>query len=357
MANTLTKSIVVGFVLVLAAVAPVAATVPTDAHADQEASISGTPSTSATLEPANNTTTTTTRTTTRSDGLTPEKVVSLITAGEASNRADEVTTWLAEHGGELSENQATVAYRWLLARGAESTASVDGAALASVSGQLSEARARGVVRDLSDSLSSADAERLRDRLDGLGAGWSLDVSSWLQEASASTTTTTTRTTTRPHPTGSDSAPDNGAVFAQVDNATTIRSVEYHDSNQTFVIVIDAEMPRSVVISDNLAAQKAHQGVSEVQAVQVPQKRLYLDRGTTTIRIQAATWRGKTGITVATTGGAISLNNGVPAPNPFGASSGTTGWLGGAGIVAASFVGAAIYKKRHYGTEPVRAGDD
>jgi len=364
MKNTFTLSLVAALV-VLATAAPIASasTIPAHPHGDrvdrggdvQASSISETPSTN--IAPENNSTNTTTTTTappttTAPDGLTGERIVSLITSGEADAEADRITSWLASNASRLDSNQATVAYRWLLTRAASADGSVSGDALDSVAAQLHEDRARGVVRDVRESLPKESVDRLQARLDTLGAEWSVAVSGWLREQSSTKTTTTTP---GPQPTtdGDQEARDSGggrAVAAQIDAATTLRSIEYHKQNGTFVLVLDVETPRSVVVSDNLAAMKANKGTSGMSTAEIPQKRLYLDRGTTTIEFKAVEWRGKTAVTIATPGGAVSINNGVPVANPFGGSSGTTGWLGGASIVLVSFVGAAVYTIRNEGGE-------
>ena len=307
-----------------------------------------------TTAPANSTTTDD-DTTNATASLDAERVITLMQSGRAWTDRERITAWLAAHGERLDTAQATVAYEWVLIQTADADAAVGNAtdALDSLTQQLPRQRARNVLADVQSDLPSADVDRLRDRLDSVRADWSDTVSGWLDDASGGTSgapSTTAPTTTAAPATGDDAT----QLAAQIDPVTTIRNIDYNADTQTFKLTIHAEIPTRIVISDNLAAMKANRGVTGMSTAQIPQKRLTLDVGTTTVTMQAAEWRGKTAITVATTRGAISINNGVPTGSPFAGSSGTTGWLGGTGGALGAFILAALYKLKKEGGAPVEA---
>jgi hypothetical protein len=176
--------------------------------------------------PENNTTTTV--------NLTAEEVTELIQTGQASaaGSTERVSDWLAANAGNLSNEQAAVAFRWLLARSAVvDNATVD-PALRAVGNELPTERSRSIVERVRDSLPTGAVEDLRSDLAGLGSSWSLDISGWLSSPSSTNTTTTTTaptTTTTTEPTSTpttSTAPDDSS---SEDAASSDESGDYADA--------------------------------------------------------------------------------------------------------------------------------
>lgn len=147
----------------------------------------------------NSTSTTSAPTTTTNDSsMDADRVVSLINAGKAYAYAGEIEAWLAENANRLDEQQAATAYEWLLERAA--SADVDTTALASVTRELPEERARTVAERVKGSLSADEVATVEASLQDVSAEWSATVAGWFSTSggNGSSTSSTTGPATGPN---------------------------------------------------------------------------------------------------------------------------------------------------------------
>lgn len=355
-------------------VAGATSTFPATVDADQEASADvldvGSVQENNTTAGANN------------SSLTPERVVSLIEDGRAGERAEDVAGWLQGNAENLSNEQAVTAYRWLLARGATARGSVDGPALNAVAEQLDENRAADVVDDVRDRLPSEDVARLRDRLDGVGAGWSLDVAGWLQgygdEPTSTTTTATTTsepaTTTTSAPTSSTSgeepagngsgyseagygivsairedfaSPDPTSVAATLRPNLFVEDVEWKDDYALLTVVNGRPRAETLAVSDtNDIDTSGGHFTGDKEVLTVPTGRFVIkvgatkDRGDQTITVDVAGTDGYDG---------FSNDGGGGARNPWGVGGAAVGWSGG--ISAGVVMGLLAHRRAGKSTRP------
>jgi hypothetical protein len=141
---------------------------------------------------------------------------------------------------------------------------------------------------------------------------------------------------------SSGAASGSTYVGQVDNHTRIIAYRYSDKNQTFAVVIEADRPTLLAISDALGPV-SDEGVSEI-----PSKDVSVDSGRSTITMQVQPHRGSAAISVASPDGAVYISTGVPPVNPLGDSNPTLGWLGGAGIAVGMFLLAGLWVLRQEG---------
>jgi len=146
-------------------------------------------------------------------------------------------------------------------------------------------------------------------------------------AAASTTTTANASATTTTTAGED-------VTVQLSETLRIVSVEFE--NQTAVVVFEAEIPESVVITDAASASRAL--VEDSRHSEAKAEPYHLDMGRTTVRFPVTTFRGESGIWVSSGAeshlfktGALAGGSGDSDGGPFEGTSSTTGWLGGAGV--------------------------
>jgi hypothetical protein len=152
-------------------------------------------------------------------------------------------------------------------------------------------------------------------------------------------------TPTPTPTATP-APGGRQAVASLGPAVTLVSYEFHQDNQTFALTLRAEAYTQIVVSDALGPLQ-DEGVSTV-----PQRRVALERGETTVTMRVEEYRGSAAVSVASPRGAVYVSTGIQSPNPFADGDPTVGWVGGATLAVAMFVGAALYVLRKEGADPV-----
>jgi hypothetical protein len=293
--------------------------------------------------PANNTT---------AESLTAERVASLIRSADADEHAESITAWVTSNADDLDREQAADVYRWLLTRSADAEAEVPRSAIDAVSSRLSEERARSVVADVEASLPEDSVSSLRERLGRLGTEWSADVSGWLGESSTKTATATTTaptTTASPPPTtaaASGGSGGDGRDGERIDSSLTLVSSSYHPGSGTVTLVLDSDGATAVTLSD---------AGGFIDGGTINRRTFVAQDGRNSIEFAVTeTSRGYVGLSIATEEVLYAEVVRSPTPTPFRDSTGTVGWMAGAGIVLLSFVGAALWKLHNEGGEPVEA---
>lgn len=138
----------------------------------------------------NSTSTTSAPTTTTSESsMDADRVVSLINSGKAYAYAGEIEAWLAENANRLNEQQAATAYEWLLERAASTN--IDTTALASVTRELPQERARAITDRVERSLSADEVATVERTLQDVSAEWSATVAGWFSTSSGGSSTSST----------------------------------------------------------------------------------------------------------------------------------------------------------------------
>ncbi|NIC01080.1 hypothetical protein [Halobacterium sp. R2-5] len=278
--------------------------------------------------------------------LTTERVLSLIQSGDADEHAANITTWVESNADGLDGEQAAEVYRWMLVRSADARGEVPAGALDAVTAQLSEERARSVAADVKESLPEAAASRLQSRLSAVGAEWSVAVSGWLNEQAS---TTAAPTTDSPPPTtaaASGGSGGDGSSGERIDDSLTLVSSSYDASTGTATVVLESDGATAVTLSD---------AGGFIDGGTINRRTFVAQDGRNTIEFDVTeTDRGYVGVSIATEEVLYAEVIESPSLSPFRDSSGTVGWLAGAGIVLVSFIGAALWKLYQEGGEPVEA---
>lgn len=156
---------------------------------------------------------------------------------------------------------------------------------------------------------------------------------------------TATSTPTPTPTATPAAGGRRAV-ASLGPAVTLVSYEFDQQTSTFNVTLRAEVYTEIVVSDALGVLD-DEGVSHV-----PQRRVGLNRGETTVSLKVETYRGDAGVSVASPKGAVYVSTGIDSGNPFAGGDPTLGWIGGASLAVVMFFGAAGYVLRKEGADPV-----
>lgn len=154
----------------------------------------------------------------------------------------------------------------------------------------------------------------------------------------------------PQHTGAVSQPDGNETTAatgeRIDSSLTLVSRSYNQGSGTVTLTFDASEPTAVTLSD----AGGFIGGGEIN------RRTFVADGRETVEFAVTeTDRGYVGVSIATDEVLYGEVVKSPSLSPFRESSGTVGWMAGAGIVLVSFVGAALWKLHKEGGEPVEAG--
>lgn len=143
---------------------------------------------------------------------------------------------------------------------------------------------------------------------------------------------------------------NGSASAVIQVGSVVTVTDYEYSDGEFEVTLRSEIPSLVTISDVLGP------VQDAGATAIPQKRVTVGQGETTVSMEVGTYRGSAAISIATSDGAIYLSTGIEPPNPWAGTSPALGWFGGAGVGLSMFGLAAWRKKHKLEDAPERAGE-
>jgi len=152
----------------------------------------------------------------------------------------------------------------------------------------------------------------------------------------------------PQPTLAQQASANNSTAAgeQIDENLRLVSSSYNPSTGTATLVLESDGATAVTLSD---------AGGFMDGGEINRRTVVADNGRTTVEFAVTeTDRGYVGVSIATEN--VLYGEVIQAPNlsPFSDSSGTVGWIAGAGIVVLSFIGAALWKLYKEGGEPVEA---
>lgn len=151
----------------------------------------------------------------------------------------------------------------------------------------------------------------------------------------------------PQPAAAQTAPVNETATGgeQIDGDLALVSSSYNPSRGTVTLVLESDGSTAVTLAD--AGGFIDGGTIN--------RRTLVANGRTTVEFAVTeSQRGYVGVSIATDDVLYAEVVRSPTLSPFRGSSGTVGWFGGAGIVLVSFVGAALWKLRKEGGEPVEA---
>lgn len=303
--------------------------------------------------------------------ISAERAVALIRSGRASTSVANVTAALEAHGDRLNASEA--AYRWLLVQQATAEESVPAGALSSVATRLPDEQAREVVADVRASLPDRNVEQLRESLAGIGSGWSVEVSGWLDEHSSRTTAsrTTAAPTTASEDTGDArdgssgdyseagtgivsairedfSTPNDTSVRATLKPNLFITDLEWSSEGYVLVTVVNAR-----ATSEQLVITDSNDMDTSGGYFSMDQTTVTLPPGRFTIKASASVDRGDQTITIDASGmdglAGFSDEGGGGAPNPWGVGGASVGWTGG--LSAAVVMGLLAHRRSGKQTLP------